>query len=131
MRQKFKKILVIDDDENLCSAVKRGLEFFGKYHVSVAGGGKAGLKASRKLIPDLILLDILMPDLDGLSVLKKLRQGGKTRFIPVVMLTAVRDQEAKEKASYQYAEQYVTKPFEINKLESVIARTLSRPRHFL
>jgi CheY-like chemotaxis protein len=127
----MKKILVIDDDENLCAAVKRGLESFGKYEVSVAGGGKAGLKAGRKLRPDLILLDIIMPDLDGLSVLKKLRQNEKTRFIPVVMLTGVQDQEAKEQASYEYAEQYVTKPFEINRLESVIARTLARPRHFL
>ncbi len=128
---KMKTILIIDDDENIRSAVKRGLEGFGKYRVSVAEGGKAGLKAAGKVKPDLILLDIVMPDMDGISVLKKLREKGKTRFIPVVMLTGVQDQEAKEQASYQYAEQYLTKPFEINKLESVIARTLSSPRHFL
>ena len=118
------KILVIDDDQGTCSFVRDSLEATGKYEVTEAYTGKEGLRAAKTDEPDLILLDILLPDISGLEVLKKFHESKSTCFIPVVIISGVRSKEAKEDACHEFADGYIVKPFDPETLEAAIARTL-------
>jgi DNA-binding response OmpR family regulator len=118
-----KKILIIDDEEKLCTLVSAFLEKKGYAAVS-AKNGKQGLKAARYRAPDLILLDINMPKMDGFAVLEQLKAEPKTMSIPVIMLTGREDEDAKLKASSLYSEQYITKPFDLEELDTKISQLL-------
>ncbi|MCM8831486.1 MAG: response regulator [Candidatus Omnitrophica bacterium] len=115
----IKKILVIDDEENICKLLDT---FLGKkgYIVVTARNGKEGLKNAYKHKPDLILLDINMPKIDGFKVLEKLKNNMKTMSIPVIMLTGRGDDESKIKAAGLYSEYYITKPFDLEDLATKI-----------
>ena len=121
-----KKILIIDDEEDLSFFVKANLELDGGYKVKVATSGKAGIKAASQYKPNLILLDIMMPKMDGFEVLKKLKTCHETLAIPVIMLTAKGDEETKLKASKLYNESYIIKPVQIEVLKAKIEEVLSR-----
>ncbi len=123
MRQ---KILIIDDEENMCFFVKANLEISGKYMVNVSKNGKEGIWVADIYQPDLILLDVMMPFFDGFEVLKKLKSNPKTTSIPVIMLTAKDDDESKVKAASLYTEDYIVKPFIIETLKSKINDALAR-----
>lgn len=123
---KKKKILIIDDEPDLCFFVRENLKFLGNYEVIIANDGRRGLLAARIYKPNLILLDIMMPFKDGLEVLKKLKQDKKTMSIPVIMLTAKGDEESKLEAAHLYNEDYIVKPFEIQDLKSRIDNALTR-----
>ena len=120
-----KKILIIDDNADVCSTVS---EFLGKkgFTAITATSGKEGIRTAHKLKPDLILLDIMMPKMDGFAVLKKLKDSQKTMTTPVIMLTARGDEESKLKASSLYSEYYLVKPFQMEELESKIKTVLER-----
>jgi DNA-binding response OmpR family regulator len=87
--------------------------------------GKKGLKAAVKEKPVLILLDIMMPGMDGFEVLKRLKKSEKTMRIPVIMLTARNEDESKIEAAGLYCENYIVKPVEIRVLNSKIHKILS------
>jgi two-component system alkaline phosphatase synthesis response regulator PhoP len=112
-----KRILVIDDEIDFCNFVKLGLRLLGNFDVSIATGGREGLKLARRLKPHLILLDILMPDMNGLEVLEKLKKDKKTMTIPIVMITALGDDEHRIKASQLYNEEYLVKPISLENLK--------------
>lgn len=114
-----KKILVVDDEENIRSSMSAFLETKG-YTVATAKNGKEGFKTAQRLMPDLILLDINMPKLDGFAVLEKLKNHEKTMSIPIVMLTVRGEDECKIKASGLYSEYYLTKPFDPGELDPEI-----------
>ena len=118
-----KKILIIDDEPNICSLVS---DFLGKkgFTAITAKSGKEGVSAANKFLPDLILLDINMPEMDGFAVLEKIKYSPKTMPIPVVMLSGRGDDESKIKASGLYSEYYITKPFGLEELESKIKEVL-------
>ncbi len=118
------KILTIDDNPNVQSLVRRMLESTGKYEVCMARNGREGIRAAKSMEPDLILLDIMMPDIDGFNVLKKLSKNKMTRYIPVVMLTGVDTQDAIEEASREYVDGYILKPVNADKLDEAISRAL-------
>lgn len=80
------KILIVEDDETLVKMYKRKLEHEG-FEVAAAYSGGEGLIAAPKEMPDLILLDIMMPAVDGFEVIRKLKQENKTNKIPIVILT--------------------------------------------
>jgi DNA-binding response OmpR family regulator len=122
----MRKILIIDDEEDLTFFVKANLELNGEYKVLVANDGKSGIKIALKYKPDLILLDIMMPDMDGFEILKKLKESVKTLSIPVVMLSAKGDDESKTRAASDYNEDYVVKPVAIDLLIQKIDEVLSR-----
>lgn len=103
------RILVIDDDRNARLTLSKMLEGAG-HNVALAADGRSGLKAVRSYKPDIILLDVLMFGMDGLTVLKEIRENNKTRLIPVIMLTGVDSDEAQKKALHLYAEAYLSKP---------------------
>jgi DNA-binding response OmpR family regulator len=103
-----KNILVIDDDKNICEVIKLYLQKEG-YHVSVAYDGQAGIDAISRETPDLVVLDIMMPVIDGWDVLKHIR---KTSTVPVIMLTAKGETFDKVLGLELGADDYIVKPFD-------------------
>lgn len=120
------RILIIDDEENFCKLVKMNLELLGDLRVTIATNGKKGIKLAKKTKPDLILLDILMPGMDGLEVLERLKKDEGTMTIPVVMLTAKGDEPSKARAMELYDEEYITKPIDGPQLKAKIEEVLTR-----
>jgi two-component system alkaline phosphatase synthesis response regulator PhoP len=120
-----KKILIIDDEEDFCFFVKKNLEAISNYEIITANKGKKGIQIARKEKPDLILLDIMMPGIDGFEVLKRLKANEKTQNISVIMLTAKDEDESKIKASGLYCEDYLVKPVEKLVLRAKIQKVLS------
>lgn len=117
------RVLLVEDDRSIASFFKPGLEHLG-FHVRCAYDGEAGLKEAREFRPELIVLDIMLPKLDGVGVLKKLRQEGSR--VPVIMLTA-RDTTLDKVHSLDYgADDYVTKPFEMEELLARIRALIRR-----
>lgn len=122
----MKKILIIDDEEDLAFFVKANLELSEGYEVNTATSGKEGLKVAGQYQPDIILLDIMMPGMDGYETLDKLKGSRRTMAIPVVMLTAKADEESKIKAATLYNEDYLIKPVQIDVLKAKIEEVLQR-----
>jgi DNA-binding response OmpR family regulator len=121
-----KKILMIDDEEELCSLVKKGLESVGDYEVHTALNGKDGIHLAEKTRPDLILLDLMMPGMDGFQVLDKLKKDRRTMSIPVAVLSVRDDDAAKLKSLELYDELYITKPIGIIELKAKIEEIFKR-----
>jgi len=128
----MRKILIIDDEEDLTFFIKANLELRGDYEVMIAKNGKDGLKLAASHKPDLILLDIMMPKMNGFEVLEKLKQAKETIAIPVIMLTAKADDASKIKAASLYNEDYMMKPVQIEALKAKIEEIAQRrnmPEH--
>ena len=129
-----KTILVVEDDQNISELLRLYLEKEG-YTVNIADDGGKGVELYRRLKPDLVLLDLMLPVLDGWGVLRAIRQDGKT---PVIMLTAKGETIDKVAGLKQGADDYITKPFAIEELLARIrvalkkhARTEDAPTHKL
>ena len=122
-----KKVLMIDDERGFCNVVKMNLQLTQKFDVVTAFNGKEGIKLAKKIKPDIVLLDIMMPGMDGFEVLKVLKNDGHTMSIPVIMLTAIGESEAKVKAGEMYSEYYITKPVKSQELISKIEMVLNLP----
>lgn len=119
----MRHILVIDDDPAVTSLLKRGLSYEG-FVVDTASGGKEGLAAARERYPDLVILDIMMPELDGMEVLRRLREADLQ--LPVLMLTA-RDASSDEIQGFREgADDYVVKPFTFDVLLARVRALLRR-----
>ncbi|MEW6007694.1 MAG: response regulator [bacterium] len=108
-----KKILIVDDDIDISEIIKTILEMEG-YEVTIAYDGMSALDISYQKKPDLVLLDIMMPGMDGWDVLKRLKACRKTLHIPVAMVTARINPEEKIKAFKEGAEEFITKPLHID-----------------
>nr|MBA2395017.1 response regulator [Ktedonobacteraceae bacterium] len=105
-----RKILVVDDEAVLVETIAYNLEQAG-YRVVTASDGNSALEAARSESPDLILLDIMLPGIDGLEVCRQLRKESSTATTPIVMLTAKSDEIDKVVGLEVGADDYVTKPF--------------------
>jgi two-component system alkaline phosphatase synthesis response regulator PhoP len=103
-----KKILIIEDEAPILSMYKTEFENNG-FLVFAAGNGEDGLKLAQEKIPDLVLLDIILPGLDGFAVLKEIKANAKTKNIPVVMLTNLGTSEDKIKGESFGAADYLVK----------------------
>jgi len=117
-----KKILVVDDERGLVKIIRLNLEQDG-FEVVEANNGTQAMEKLRTTLPDLILLDVMMPDIDGFTVLKMVREIGN---IPVIMLTAKGQEDDKVKGLELGADDYVTKPFSPRELTSRIRAVLRR-----
>lgn len=124
----MKKILIIDDEKDFAFFVKQNLELAGAYAVTICANGKDGIACALRDKPDIILLDVIMSDMSGFEVLKALKSDKATTAIPVIMLTAVDIEEAKEKTSGLSSEDYIVKPVAISDLKAKLDSVLSRPR---
>ena len=110
----MKKILIVDDEKEFCSLLKEALEATGKYKVVIATDGRSGMQAAQDHIPDLILLDIMLPEINGYEICRRIRAEGLDT--PIIMLTA-KGQESDILLGLNLgADDYVTKPFSIREL---------------
>lgn len=114
-----KRILVIDDEEDMRYAVKIQLEANG-YHVLTAGDGQEGLNLARRENPDLIILDLMLPKLDGYKVCRMLKFDRKYDAIPIVIFTARAQSDDQRLGREVGADAYIAKPFEPKKLLGTI-----------
>ena len=121
------KILIVEDDNNIADLLRLYLEKE-NYEVSIASDGGKGVEQFRRFQPDLVLLDLMLPVLDGWGVCRTIRAESKT---PVIMLTAKGETEDKVNGLKQGADDYITKPFEMQevlaRIEAVLRRTGAEP----
>lgn len=121
------RALVIDDDPSIVRFLEIYLEGQG-FRIHSALTGAEGIETARQLVPDIILLDYVMPDLNGLEVLRRLKQDERTRSIPVVVLTARSEVGEKVKGLDLGVDDYITKPFDIRELKARLVSILTRRR---
>jgi DNA-binding response OmpR family regulator len=122
-----KRLLVIDDEVDIGETVKIRLEVNG-YSVNLAYDGLDGIAKAVKTMPDLILLDILMPQVDGFEVCRRLRKIPETQNIPIIMLTAIKSPESLQKAKEAGAQDYLVKPFENGELVEIVRFYLGKQK---
>jgi len=121
------RILVVDDEEDILDLVRYNLEKDG-YEVACAASGETVLPAVRRLPPDLIILDLMLPGVDGLTVMKLLKADEAARRIPVIMLTAKGGEADIVTGLELGADDYVTKPFSPRVLVARVRSVLRRPK---
>ncbi|MBD2187666.1 response regulator [Pseudanabaena mucicola] len=120
-----KSILLIDDEPNLAQVIAVCLESFKGWKVQIANSGKEGLKIVEALAPDAILLDVMMPEMDGFTVFQDLQQNAATQNIPVILITAkVQSTDLARFAQLGIAGA-IAKPFEPLQIADQIARMLA------
>ncbi|MCG6892499.1 MAG: response regulator [Desulfobacteraceae bacterium] len=125
MMTKIPTILVVDDEKDFCHFARFNLEISGRYKVHTANTGQRALELAVKITPDLILLDIMMPEMDGFEVLRALKESLQTAAIPVVMLTALEQDIPRVLAGEGYAQDYLVKPIRSKDLMAKIEDTLA------
>ena len=120
-----KSILLIDDEPNLAQVIAVCLESFKGWKVQIANSGKAGLSIVESLKPDAILLDVMMPEMDGITVFQHLQQNPETQNIPVILLTA--KVQASDRARFAQLDiaGAISKPFEQLQIADQIAQLLN------
>lgn len=118
-----KKILIVDDEGDLTEILLLRLEKNG-FLVDVALDGKAGIAKARDFMPDVILLDVVMPEMSGWDVYRALRIDPATKNIPVVIMTALQPLETQEQAASLGIEFFLLKPFESSELTELLKKTL-------
>ncbi|BBC24408.1 response regulator [Pseudanabaena sp. ABRG5-3] len=120
-----KTIVLIDDEEYICQIVQTCVEVFSDWKVIAARSGKEGLAAIATAQPDAILLDILMPNMDGFAVLKRLKASTTLVDIPIVLLTARADLAEAHKIAELGVQGIIVKPFHPTQITSEISQILS------
>jgi len=120
-----KKILIVDDEVDLVETVRFPLEMEG-YRVLVSYNGEDALNQARKENPDLILLDLMLPKLDGYKVCRLLKFDDRYKHIPILMLTAKTQEKDKALGMETGANEYITKPFEIDHLLKKVKTYLNK-----
>lgn len=118
------RILVIEDETKIADFLRRGLTYEG-FHADIAADGESGLKAARDNPPDLVILDWMLPGLDGLEVCRRLRAGGP---VPILMLTAKDAVSDRVTGLDSGADDYMTKPFAFEELLARVRALLRRSR---
>lgn len=121
----MKKVLVIEDNEDVCENTVEILTF-ADYKAITAKNGKIGIEIAEQQLPDVILCDIMMPELDGFEVLKILSENSKTSHIPFIFLTAKSEKADIRKGMNLGADDYLTKPFTEKELLNAIKSRLKR-----
>ncbi len=114
-----KKILVVDDDENILNLERTILEQKG-FEVTTCGGGAEALEILAERVFDLVLLDVMMPEVDGFTVCRKIKDDPRLKDIPVIFLTAKGGGDALAEGFESGAVMYINKPFTANKLLTIV-----------
>jgi DNA-binding response OmpR family regulator len=118
-----KKILVVDDDKNIVDFVQNLLNLSG-YDATIAVDGRSAITKAREILPNLILLDIMMPNLNGIDTCHIIKDDAGLKSIPVIMLTSLSQMNDIEKAFAAGASDYMTKPFDAQRLLQKIKKHL-------
>ena len=122
-----RNVLVVDDEPNIVISIKFLMKQKG-YEVRTASNGEEALQALNEKVPDLILLDVMMPKPDGYEVCQKIRATAKWKDIPVIMLTAKGREVEREKGFAMGADDYITKPFSTQELVAKVQAILEGKR---
>jgi two-component system alkaline phosphatase synthesis response regulator PhoP len=120
-----KKILVVDDEVDLVETIRFPLEMEG-FNVLVSYNGEDALNQARKEKPDMILLDLMLPKLDGYKICRLLKFDERYKHIPILMLTAKTQEKDKLLGKETGADEYITKPFEIDELIKKVKKYLNK-----
>ena len=120
-----KRILVVDDEVDLVETIRFPLEMEG-FNVLVSYNGEDALNQARKENPDLILLDLMLPKLDGYKVCRLLKFDERYKHIPILMLTAKTQEKDKILGKETGADEYITKPFDIDELMKKVKAYLNK-----
>lgn len=120
-------LLIVEDDLDIADMLNAYFRVQG-YEVSVVHWGEDGVEMCQKQAPDLVILDIRLPDIDGFEVARRLRANRRTRDIPIIFLTEKRERLDRLKGLELHAEDYITKPFDIQELRLRVRNTLQRAR---
>lgn len=115
------KLLVVDDQMGVLKMLFEAFKDEG-YQVELAGSGREAIDKVRREVPDIILMDVKMPGMNGLEVFREIRKFAET--VPVVMMTAYGELEIVNEALLIGVKEYITKPFDINELREVIKRVI-------
>ncbi|HLV34560.1 MAG TPA: response regulator [Spirillospora sp.] len=121
----LRRILVIEDEQSLRKDIIEMLTYEG-FEVISAENGRVGIEQAREHLPDLIICDIMMPEVDGYAVLEELRKESRTAAIPFIFLTARTDKMDRRHGMEQGADDYLTKPFAVNELLKAIETRISK-----
>jgi len=121
------KILVIDDDESILELVKINLELMG-HDILTAPDGIKGFALVKQELPDLVILDVMMPEVDGFTVAQRIRHNSSAKEIPILMLTALGMLQDKVQGFNSGVDDYLIKPFELDELKVRVKALLRRSR---
>jgi len=123
-----KRILIIDDEVSFTRLVRLNLEETGHYEVYIENKGKAALDTALEIKPDLILLDIIMPDMDGGDIATHIKAEPNLKNVPIIFLTAtVRKQEVQERGGVIGGYSFIAKPAKTQDLVNLIEQHLKNP----
>jgi two-component system, OmpR family, response regulator MprA len=128
--QTAKKILIIDDERNVIAATQLGLKYEG-FHVEGAYDGEEGITKAQRISPDIIILDLGLPDMDGIEVCQRLHANPSTRDIPILMFTARVELEDRIFGLNAGADAYLSKPIEFDELVAHIRAILRRQQRII
>jgi two-component system alkaline phosphatase synthesis response regulator PhoP len=120
------RILIIEDDSDIALSIKYHMERQGEFEVAVAPDGESGLSAARGQVPDLVLLDLNLPVMDGMEVCRRLRGGEETSDVPIIMLTARVEERDTISGLESGADDYITKPFSVKEVLARVNAVLRR-----
>jgi len=109
----MKKILIVDDEQDIVESLKFVLEA-ADFNCYTADNGEDGLRLAKELMPDLIILDVMMPKINGYKISRLLKYDAKYKNIPILMVTARSQEEDKLIGEETGADEYITKPFELD-----------------
>ncbi|MBI4526986.1 MAG: response regulator [Deltaproteobacteria bacterium] len=118
-----KHILVVEDNRDVLDVIRTILERLG-HDVSLATNGKEGVEMARQQCPDLVVMDILMPIMDGFQAISLIKENPQTRTVPILAVTAL--QGERERCFKAGFDGYMTKPFTVDELEATVERLLKR-----
>jgi DNA-binding response OmpR family regulator len=119
----MKKILIVDDEQDIVESLKFVLEG-NNYTCYCAYNGEDGLNLAREIIPDLIILDVMMPRINGYKISRLLKFDKKYQNIPILMITARSQEEDKLIGEETGANEYITKPFDLNEVLQIVQKYL-------
>ena len=122
------RILIIEDDPDIALSLKYSLERERDFVVSIARDGESGLREAQRLSPDLVLLDLNLPGIDGTEICRNLRRRPATASLPVIMLTARVEEADKISGLDIGADDYITKPFSVKEVVARVRAVLRRAR---
>ena len=122
-----KRILIIDDEEGFCNLVKKNIEKTGEFEVQIAINGEDGIKLAREIKPDLILLDLVMPGMDGADVATQVKSEKDIKDTPIVFLTAiVREEEDSPQTSLTRGYSLLAKTVTVGELIACIKKNVKK-----
>jgi len=122
-----KRVLIIDDEENFCKLVKKNIEQTGEFEVHIATNGEDGIRLARGIKPDLILLDIIMPGMDGGDVATLIKDDKNIKDTPIVFLTAiVKEEESSPQASFTRGYALLAKTVTVGELIACIKKNVKK-----